>query len=342
MREMFVDNNVILLRQPDMTMEGHNNPPTFDDDIAAVLAQGTMRVAWDRVKVAIHDPRLLRQHLKVLIELLDCMNSRAGTAWPSRETLAERCGLNVRTIQNALYDLRKLNYIAWQKRTVEGKRLTHYTTPLGVADHDYLRAQLDAYLHSLTGNKTAQPAVQKVTQPVMHTQPAVQKPAQPAVQKTTLPAVQQEVLLGPVRGKIDSRRSAKAEGVVRKVVRKATDAVRGSRLSEDWVLSAKLGNWALEQFEVTPNQVRAEAQRFKDHWLAKAGKEARKVDWEATWRNWCGSEIRKWKRRKAMTTKIAPDLLAVVQQQPTELERELEQVRKQDAERRARIARGEE
>jgi hypothetical protein len=29
------------------------------------------------------------------------------------------------------------------------------------------------------------------------------------------------------------------------------------------------------------------AECFRDHWLSKAGKDARKVDWSATWRNWC-------------------------------------------------------
>jgi hypothetical protein len=31
-------------------------------------------------------------------------------------------------------------------------------------------------------------------------------------------------------------------------------------------------------------------QRFRDHWIAKPGKDGRKLDWFATWRNWCRSE----------------------------------------------------
>jgi hypothetical protein len=33
--------------------------------------------------------------------------------------------------------------------------------------------------------------------------------------------------------------------------------------------------------------VREEADKFRDHWHAKAGQGATKLDWEATWRNWC-------------------------------------------------------
>lgn len=320
---MFVDNNVILLRQPDMTMEGHNNPPGFDDDIAAVLARGTLHVAWDRLNLAVHDTRLQRPHLRVLAVLLDHLNARQGTAWPSREFIAMRCDITVRSVQNILYELRKLNYVSWEKRKLDGdgRRLVQYTVPLAHIDADALKAQIEAYLAPIREKiardrvqKIARPDVQKTTRPDVHARPNVQKPACPSVQKVTRPDVQQELYQLPVRGKErDSRTSAKAEGVVRKAVRKANDAVRGSRLPEDWVLSAKLGKWALEQFDVSRDQVLAEAQRFKDHWLGKAGKEARKVDWEATWRNWCGSDIRKWKRRKPMTSKIAPDLLDGVQ-----------------------------
>ncbi|TCR63191.1 YdaU family protein [Bosea sp. BK604] len=32
------------------------------------------------------------------------------------------------------------------------------------------------------------------------------------------------------------------------------------------------------------------ANRFRDFWTAKPGKDALKLDWDATWRNWCASE----------------------------------------------------
>lgn len=55
---------------------------------------------------------------------------------------------------------------------------------------------------------------------------------------------------------------------------------RGTRLSPDWLPE---GNFEQEELE-----------RFRDYWTAKAGKDAVKVDWQATWRNWLRNK-RDWK-----------------------------------------------
>ncbi|MGH8431263.1 MAG: hypothetical protein ACREUF_12750, partial [Solimonas sp.] len=51
------------------------------------------------------------------------------------------------------------------------------------------------------------------------------------------------------------------------------------------------GEWALrEQPSWTVEHTRHVAEVFRDHWHAKGGADARKVDWEATWRNWVRRE----------------------------------------------------
>ena len=71
-----------------------------------------------------------------------------------------------------------------------------------------------------------------------------------------------------------------------------TPTTRGTRLAKDWALPKAWGDWALTEYPLwTPEKVRREAAAFRDHWCAKAGKEATKVDWLATWRNWCRSEL---------------------------------------------------
>jgi hypothetical protein len=63
---------------------------------------------------------------------------------------------------------------------------------------------------------------------------------------------------------------------------------RGKRLRPDWVLPKPWGEWAIAEYpQWTPDKVRREAAAFRDHWVAKPGKEAAKLDWLATWRNWC-------------------------------------------------------
>lgn len=69
---------------------------------------------------------------------------------------------------------------------------------------------------------------------------------------------------------------------------KASPTKRGTRLPQDWVLPKAWGDWALNDMPGwTADVVRLEAAKFADFWHAKAGKDASKLDWSATWRNWC-------------------------------------------------------
>lgn len=64
-------------------------------------------------------------------------------------------------------------------------------------------------------------------------------------------------------------------------------APTGTRLPDDWVLPKAWGEWALtERSDMNAEIVRNEALCFADYWRSKAGADARKVDWAATWRNW--------------------------------------------------------
>lgn len=60
---------------------------------------------------------------------------------------------------------------------------------------------------------------------------------------------------------------------------------RGTRLAADWKLPAPWGRWALDQ-GYSEAAIRLEADKFRDFWISKGGKDAAKLDWEATWRNW--------------------------------------------------------
>lgn len=64
-----------------------------------------------------------------------------------------------------------------------------------------------------------------------------------------------------------------------------SESGRGSRLPPDWTpgpdgiaFAASLG--------ITNGRAVAEMAKFRDFWVAKSGKDATKVDWQATWRNW--------------------------------------------------------
>jgi uncharacterized protein YdaU (DUF1376 family) len=65
----------------------------------------------------------------------------------------------------------------------------------------------------------------------------------------------------------------------------------GKRLPKDWQLPDSWKEWAQKERPMwSEDDVHKVAETFRDHWLAKAGAQARKVDWELTWRNWVRKE----------------------------------------------------
>ena len=61
---------------------------------------------------------------------------------------------------------------------------------------------------------------------------------------------------------------------------KPLERARGSRLPPDWKPEGSFDQGELD--------------RFRDYWIAKAGKDGIKLDWQATWRNWCRNSFQ-WK-----------------------------------------------
>lgn len=70
-----------------------------------------------------------------------------------------------------------------------------------------------------------------------------------------------------------------------------TDGGRASRLPAAWILPKAYGEWALAEHPAwTADHARRVGLMFKNHWTAAAGQQARKLDWFATWQNWCMKE----------------------------------------------------
>ena len=64
----------------------------------------------------------------------------------------------------------------------------------------------------------------------------------------------------------------------------AKKSAKGSRLNSDWIPSdAMLAYAAANRPDVN---AQAEAENFRDYWIAKPGAGGVKLDWEATWRTW--------------------------------------------------------
>ncbi|WP_273756929.1 YdaU family protein [Bartonella sp. MM73XJBT] len=75
------------------------------------------------------------------------------------------------------------------------------------------------------------------------------------------------------------------ENVPKKAKQVNTD--RGCRLPADFEPDY---DFALAE-GLPPERIKIEIAKFRDFWKAKAGKDARKTDWKATWRNWIRKAI---------------------------------------------------
>jgi hypothetical protein len=60
---------------------------------------------------------------------------------------------------------------------------------------------------------------------------------------------------------------------------------RGIRLPDDWQPSPIDFDFAIK-FGLSQRQAIAEAEKFRDYWQTKVGKEGIKANWAAAWRNW--------------------------------------------------------
>src|SRR5690606_6190534 len=67
----------------------------------------------------------------------------------------------------------------------------------------------------------------------------------------------------------------------------AASAAKGSRIAADWSLPTEWGDEArqIAEREARAVDVQREAEKFRDFWVAKPGKDGVKRDWRATWRN---------------------------------------------------------
>lgn len=60
---------------------------------------------------------------------------------------------------------------------------------------------------------------------------------------------------------------------------------KGTRLPDDWFLPMEWGRWAVQE-GYDHDQIKIEADKFKDYWHGVPGSKGVKLNWLATWRNW--------------------------------------------------------
>ena len=86
--------------------------------------------------------------------------------------------------------------------------------------------------------------------------------------------------------------------------------LRGARLPNDFAVPDDWIEWAMAERSWARADAKAEADAFCDYWQAKAGKDAARLDWHKTWRNW----VRNSRRANGSGVRAASDRVTVPDQ----------------------------
>lgn len=274
------------------------NPPSLNAAAQANIETGVLLLCKEALQTAIDDNRLDRLHLKVLSRLAGFINTKTAKAWPDRRTLAALMGVEPVTVSNKLRELRVWGYLIGEReRVVEANNRSLMVYTFGNIDHETIRREIQGYIDRI--NKVTEGSDYR---PPKSPPPVIQK-SPPAVTVTAPGDYQLPKVTAHGARKspptVDSNSKKELNDKVSDLVASPTaqPTSRGTRLPIAWQLPKAWGEWTLSEFpQLSAEQVRQEGERFRDYWVAKAGKDATKLDWGATWRNWCRNS--KWAAQK--------------------------------------------
>lgn len=239
---------------------------------------------------------LSRRELLVLLCLLSYRNGD-GQAWPSRSKIATETGLSVSHVHEAVKSLAGRGFIRYE--TQAGVR-TVYTFPC--LDHTAQNLDMVAPVIAESATTAAPapkpepaPAPEQPTgdnlSPVAapNLKPAPETPAAPVpvvVHETPQSAPQAALQV------IDAPQTAAVQGELLP----AEIKLRKTRLPKDWQLPRKWGEWAMQEYGFTEDEVRFHAKQFSRHWWSSASPNAYRVSWFLAWQKWMGDECQKKQR----------------------------------------------
>lgn len=287
---------------PEAPPIGHNSRHSLQAAAEQNVESGVLLLCKEFLVTAIQDKRLNRTHLRVLACFVELVNRKTAKAWPGRQLIADTLGLDVRNVSNVLTELRGWGYLIAERERVEeagNRNLMVYT--FGNVDHDTIRREIETYIANIKAAKfTPGGEVDNGKSPYRVNSESPQRVKRTPEGETDKPATSPHGL--------DSNQYTKTTTVVG--ASPSAQPMRAARLSEDWRLPKALGEWALEHFAMSADEVRSEAAAFKDYWTGLGNtKQAAKKDWPATWRNWIRNSRKKYRQIKP-DDDVAPDLIA--------------------------------
>jgi len=260
----------------------------------------------DAITAVKHHPDIKRPDFLIMMVLADFADPD-GLCWPSISSLAAMCRCSTRNIKVKIASLVERKLVIRKDRWTENGRQTsnYYQINLRpIAREESLNGKMaffgmgefaedDEEFERDGGGNNNSPSLgggrgTKSSPPGGKHSSYLELPKElPLVHKTDVLCLCENSQTNPTSSPLGTNGS-KAEW---------WKAKTGKRLREDFKLPRNWGLWACE-LGFAKDDVRFEADQFRDYWLAESGAKARKRDWKRTWQRWM-REAHKRRARRA-------------------------------------------
>jgi Helix-turn-helix domain len=200
----------------------------------------------------------------VLLAIADQANDDGEEAWPSQATIAERCRISTKTVQRSVQRLVEHGELSVEmygspaKYGATRQHSHHYRFPAYQAH----KQSMDTGVHPSGEAKGGHPDPEGWT---------------PEAERVDISGRRVDTAVSNYPS-LDPSISDPSTRPVRETRARAT------RIPDDFTVTPELVAWARR--ECPDVDGRYETAQFVDYWQSKAGKDAEKVNWVATWRKW--------------------------------------------------------
>jgi DNA-binding transcriptional ArsR family regulator len=237
------------------------------------MSRNAERWAWDQ--------KGLRPATKLVLLYLADFHTDAHGCFPSQSLLAERCEMHRASLNRHLDSLEEAGLIRREQRTDE-------RTGRQTSTRYYLGFERAA----VSQNET-RPVSQNETGDCLKMRQGTVSKCDTNLKTLNLREIERETL--PLEAPHSEPETvSKQIPNVSRVEREgsAEKGKKGSRLLDSFTVPTDWIAWAEDQ-GMPPDMAQLEAAKFPDFWRSQPGSKGVKLDWLATWRNWCRSAMQR-------------------------------------------------